>query len=208
MPDERLRVGAAADVAEVRACVRASYRKYVPRMGKEPGPMLADFEGQVAAGQVTVLEAAGRMLGLIVMFPNPTTSSWRTWRYGPANRARATADACSCTRRTKRGVSVFARSGSTPKSAWPRTSHCTRLSGTRSLSVGRSRATVGCISESGWHDGQHARNGAFAEADDPKGTMTRGGGRRARTSPGVLARGARSKERCESAPRACARSSA
>ena len=31
--------------------------------------MLADFEGQVAAGQVTVLEAAGRMLGLIVMFP-------------------------------------------------------------------------------------------------------------------------------------------
>ena len=30
--------------------------------------MLADFEGQVAAGRVTVLEAAGRMLGLIVMF--------------------------------------------------------------------------------------------------------------------------------------------
>ena len=71
MPDERLRVGGEADVAEIRACVRAAYRKYVPRMGKEPGPMLADFEGQVASGQVTVLEAAGRMLGLIVMFPEP-----------------------------------------------------------------------------------------------------------------------------------------
>ena len=31
--------------------------------------MLADFEAQVAAGQVTVLEAAGRLHGLIVMFP-------------------------------------------------------------------------------------------------------------------------------------------
>ena len=31
--------------------------------------MLADFEAQVAAGQVTVLEAAGRLRGLIVMFP-------------------------------------------------------------------------------------------------------------------------------------------
>ena len=66
---ERLRPGGREDVDDIRACVRAAYRKYVPRMGKEPGPMLADFESQVAAGQVTVLEAAGRLQGLIVMFP-------------------------------------------------------------------------------------------------------------------------------------------
>ena len=64
-----LRVARAADVDAIRACVRGAYAKYVPRMGKEPGPMLADFEAQVAAGQVTVLEAAGRVLGLIAMFP-------------------------------------------------------------------------------------------------------------------------------------------
>ena len=49
--------------------MRAAYRKYVPRMGKEPGSMIADFEGQVTAGHVTVLEVAGRLRGLIVMFP-------------------------------------------------------------------------------------------------------------------------------------------
>ena len=31
--------------------------------------MSADFETQVANGQVTVLEAAGRIIGLIVMYP-------------------------------------------------------------------------------------------------------------------------------------------
>ena len=67
--EEGLRPGGRGDVDDIRACVRAAYRKYVPRMGKEPGPMLADFESQVAAGQVTVLESAGRVRGLIVMFP-------------------------------------------------------------------------------------------------------------------------------------------
>ena len=64
-----LRCARADDVDDIRACVRAAYRKYVSRMGREPGPMLADFEAQVAAGWVTVLEAAGRILGLIVKFP-------------------------------------------------------------------------------------------------------------------------------------------
>lgn len=64
-----LRPARAADVDDIRACVRAAYHKYVHRMGTEPGPMLADFEAQVAAGQVTVLEATGHLRGLIVMFP-------------------------------------------------------------------------------------------------------------------------------------------
>ena len=66
---EVLRSGTAADVDDIRACVRAAYLKYVPRIGKEPGPMLANFETQVADGKVTVLETAGRLVGLIVMFP-------------------------------------------------------------------------------------------------------------------------------------------
>ena len=72
MSEERgavLRAARASDVDGIRACVRGAYAMYVPRMGKEPGPMLADFEAQVAAGQVTVLEAEGRLRGLIVMFP-------------------------------------------------------------------------------------------------------------------------------------------
>ena len=66
---ERLRIARSDDVDDIRACVRAAYRKYVLRIGKEPGPVHADFEAQVDAGQVTVLEVAGRLVALIVMFP-------------------------------------------------------------------------------------------------------------------------------------------
>src|SRR5262249_46898982 len=37
---------------------RAAYIKYVPRMGREPPPMLADFAAEVAAGHVVVIEIA------------------------------------------------------------------------------------------------------------------------------------------------------
>ena len=67
--DQVLRAATPSDVDDIRACVRAAYLKYTPRIGKEPEPMSADFETQVVKGLVTVLETAGRIVGLIVMFP-------------------------------------------------------------------------------------------------------------------------------------------
>jgi ribosomal protein S18 acetylase RimI-like enzyme len=53
----------------VRALVRRAYALYIPRMGKEPAPMLADYGALIAAGQVHVLEEGGEAVALIVIYP-------------------------------------------------------------------------------------------------------------------------------------------
>ena len=57
----------AGDVAAIAAIARAAYEKYVTRIGREPAPMVADFAGLVAAGEVHVLLAGGAPAGFIVM---------------------------------------------------------------------------------------------------------------------------------------------
>jgi len=57
------------DTDWARALVRRAYALYVPRMGKEPAPMLADYGGLIAAGEVHVLEDAGMPAALIVIYP-------------------------------------------------------------------------------------------------------------------------------------------
>ncbi len=64
-----IRPAAAGDVAGIRDCVRAAYRIYVERIGKDPAPMLADYAALTAAGRVHVLELEGRLAGVIVLFP-------------------------------------------------------------------------------------------------------------------------------------------
>ena len=58
-----------ADADWARALVRRAYALYVPRMGKEPAPMLADYGALIAAGEVHVLEEAGAPAALIVIYP-------------------------------------------------------------------------------------------------------------------------------------------
>ena len=53
----------------VRALVRRAYALYIPRMGKEPAPMLADYGALIASGQVYVLEENGEAVALIVIYP-------------------------------------------------------------------------------------------------------------------------------------------
>ena len=57
----------AGDVAAIAAIARAAYEKYVTRIGREPAPMVADFAGLVAAGEVHVLLAGGGPAGFIVI---------------------------------------------------------------------------------------------------------------------------------------------
>ena len=68
----------AADLAAITACVRAAYAKYVPRIGKPPAPMLADYAALVAEGRAYVIdgddeEGGGRAaaVGLIVLADEP-----------------------------------------------------------------------------------------------------------------------------------------
>ncbi|HLJ65566.1 MAG TPA: GNAT family N-acetyltransferase, partial [Stellaceae bacterium] len=53
----------------VRSLVRRAYALYIPRMGKEPAPMLADYGALIAAGEVHVLEEKGEAVALIVIYP-------------------------------------------------------------------------------------------------------------------------------------------
>ena len=57
------------DVARIVEVARAAYIKYVPRMGREPPPMLADFAAEVAAGRVVVIEIARAVGGYLISWP-------------------------------------------------------------------------------------------------------------------------------------------
>jgi ribosomal protein S18 acetylase RimI-like enzyme len=55
----------------LRDVVHAAYRHYIPRIGKPPGPMLDDYAARIADGQAWVLEAAGRIAGILVLEETP-----------------------------------------------------------------------------------------------------------------------------------------
>jgi len=59
----------ASDAARVGAIARAAYAKYVPRIGREPQPMVADFPMHIGHGVVTVVEAEGKLRGFMVAWP-------------------------------------------------------------------------------------------------------------------------------------------
>jgi ribosomal protein S18 acetylase RimI-like enzyme len=61
-----IRRAAEGDVARIVAIARAAYIKYVPRIGREPPPMLADFAAEIALGHVVVLEITGRVEGYLI----------------------------------------------------------------------------------------------------------------------------------------------
>jgi ribosomal protein S18 acetylase RimI-like enzyme len=62
-----IRQAADGDVTAIRAVVEAAYSAYVPRIGRPPAPMTADYETLVAAGDVWVADADGRVLGVLVI---------------------------------------------------------------------------------------------------------------------------------------------
>src|SRR5262245_46131715 len=64
-----IRKATAEDTARIGAIARAAYAKYVPRIGREPPPMAADFAAAVAAGHVVVIESAGAVDGYMIAWP-------------------------------------------------------------------------------------------------------------------------------------------
>jgi ribosomal protein S18 acetylase RimI-like enzyme len=57
-----IRRATADDAARIGAIARAAYAKYMPRIGREPAPMLADF----AADHVMVIETDGAIDGYVI----------------------------------------------------------------------------------------------------------------------------------------------
>jgi GNAT superfamily N-acetyltransferase len=69
MVDVSIRAGAPADAEAIGRLVDAAYALYVPRIGREPAPMTADYAALAAAGAVTVAEADGDLVGVLVTHP-------------------------------------------------------------------------------------------------------------------------------------------
>lgn len=76
MPDHKtfdtpptLRPARAGDAASMRQLARAAYQHYVPRIGREPVPMTADYDAAVASGHAWVAENDGQLVGMLVLQP-------------------------------------------------------------------------------------------------------------------------------------------
>ena len=59
------------DVDALRAIAQAAYQKYVPRMGRVPAPMTADYAQAVSAGQAWAAVADGQVAGFAILVAEP-----------------------------------------------------------------------------------------------------------------------------------------
>lgn len=57
------------DADAIRSLTRAAYARWVPLIGREPKPMLADYAAAVAAHRIDLLYATGTLVALIEMIP-------------------------------------------------------------------------------------------------------------------------------------------
>src|SRR3712207_5372746 len=65
-----IRLAAPTDLKQVEAIVRAAYSGYIPRIGREPGPMLDDYAALIDQSRVHVLDDHG-LVGVLVLVPEP-----------------------------------------------------------------------------------------------------------------------------------------
>jgi GNAT superfamily N-acetyltransferase len=66
-----IRSAKAADVPAVERIVHDAYQHYIARMGKPPGPMLADYAARVSEGVVWVIDEGSTIVGILVLLPKP-----------------------------------------------------------------------------------------------------------------------------------------
>ena len=71
MPDITLRPASKADAAGIASCVCQAYVPYIERIGKQPGPMLEDYERVISDAIVHVATLEARVMGVIVLMTTP-----------------------------------------------------------------------------------------------------------------------------------------
>ena len=64
-----IRLGQLVDLPVIKNCAHSAYELYVPRLGREPPPMIADYEDQVTQKTLHVLEDTSDVVGFIVFYP-------------------------------------------------------------------------------------------------------------------------------------------
>lgn len=61
------RLADAADLGTVAALTEEAYAAYLPALGAAPVPVTEDYAPRIVAGEVWLLESAGRVAGLLVI---------------------------------------------------------------------------------------------------------------------------------------------
>ena len=61
-----IRMAQGGDASEIRRIARMAYAKYIPRIGREPAPMAADYDADVAARRAVVIGADAKLRGYMV----------------------------------------------------------------------------------------------------------------------------------------------
>ena len=56
-----------ADATGIKDCVEAAYRRYIPRTGQKPGPMLDDYSKVISRHQAFVLQESCQVIGVAVL---------------------------------------------------------------------------------------------------------------------------------------------
>lgn len=56
------------DADYAAACVNAAFSRYIDRMARPPGPMMADFPALIAAGRVWLAEIDATIVGVLVQY--------------------------------------------------------------------------------------------------------------------------------------------
>jgi ribosomal protein S18 acetylase RimI-like enzyme len=59
------------DIDELRAIAAAAYQKYVPRIGRAPAPMTADYAQAVRDGQAWAALEDGQIVGFAIIIAQP-----------------------------------------------------------------------------------------------------------------------------------------
>lgn len=61
-----IRPARAQDAARLAAIARAAYARYIPRIGREPAPMSADYAAAIAAGHAVVIALGETIIGYLI----------------------------------------------------------------------------------------------------------------------------------------------
>ncbi len=57
-------------MAQLRSLAAAAYLRYLPRIGRPPAPVSADYAAIVARGEASIAVRAGQIIGMIVLVPH------------------------------------------------------------------------------------------------------------------------------------------
>ncbi|KAL9567343.1 hypothetical protein ACKAV7_008585 [Fusarium commune] len=74
-PDLTLTRAQASDTPSIQSMVNAAYEKYIPRIGRPPAPMTADYPSLLTTHDIFILRTAQSPVGAVVLHNEPDSDA-------------------------------------------------------------------------------------------------------------------------------------